>query len=133
MEKSFLQKCEEQIQETIASGKFSINEVDVEDDEEVVGEMTDREKAMYTLSNRVSEDSRKICEQCLECDVSSFSDDCPKENGLMETARFWTICMWMEIMDRLRIWDKPLKLRKDFRIVSNPEKKIRITFHHFMG
>ncbi|GEM_PF-3131778 len=121
-------ELESQLEQIGASGKFLTVEHPPEDGEEVIGELTDHEKALLTLSDSLRiKDEDHLESLCMEC--HERDDQGKKEGPDCEVKRridlydYVSTTMWQDIRDRLEAAPDSIAIRKGWQIVSCPDEE----------
>lgn len=105
---SFIEDREADIKRVSDLGNFEEPLENVEPGDITLGIMNSREKAIYSLF------------------VSASIDYAEKrESRDYQLMMFWTQIMYLEICERLEIWDAPLTIKSGFRIVLIKQDKLK--------
>jgi len=113
----------DEVGELIAQKQFDSLELDpVEEGEEVVGEMTDLEKAVFALFEIKRKEVVGTCKACDDTAEDRVSAKCTRITMLKGHLEVLKKLSWKLIEDRLNLHNVNLGIRQDYKIVKIPEQ-----------
>jgi hypothetical protein len=115
----------EEVGELVTQKRFDSLELDpVEEGEEVVGEMTDLEKAVFALFEIKKKEIVETCKACDDTAEDRASAKCIRVTMLKGHLEILKKLSWKLVEDRLNLQRVSLGVRKDYKIVKIPEEKV---------
>ncbi|OGY42528.1 MAG: hypothetical protein A2Y82_04160 [Candidatus Buchananbacteria bacterium RBG_13_36_9] len=113
----------DEVGELIAKKQFDSLELDpVEEGEEVIGEMTDLEKAAFALFEIKRKEVVETCKACDDTPEDRASPKCARITMLKGHLEALKKLSWVLVEDRLQMHDVNLGIRADHKIVKLPDK-----------
>lgn len=97
----------------------------IEDGEEIIGEMTTLEKAIFARSHQIADELKNFCEGCDHSPEDVDGEKCKRGHVLAKQAEPIREIGWRLIEERLNKHDCKLGVRADFQIVKIPEQQRR--------
>ena len=110
-----------EILELLNKGEFHMELGPMEEGEEVVGEMTPLEKAIFSLCHAKIDNLKAICETCDDKPEDKASPKCALAQTFKDQAETLKRIGFQLIEDRLNRHKDPLGIREGFQIVKHPE------------
>jgi hypothetical protein len=112
-----------EVAKILAKGKFTEPDEPVAEGEEVIGEMTLLEKAVFHLVDAQMKEAQKICEGCDDTEEDKQSERCRGLQRLTARLKILSELRWALIRERLRIASDSIGVRQGYKIVKLPAKK----------
>lgn len=120
-ENTFLSELQE-----IERGKFIEPNAEARPEDNIVGEMDELEKAIYTLSNKKAKLAGMSVLQLSFESLNSDEKTCLTHAALSLKTQSENLkeLMWTLIKDRLNLWDRSIGIRRGFKVVWVDEKRM---------
>jgi hypothetical protein len=108
-----------EVEDALASGHTNGLELPpLEDGDEVLGEMTPLEQAMFSVLNAKANEIKTTCDACDDTPEDRESDKCKRIQKLKEQAGILKKLSWTMINDRIGAHEINLTLRAGNKIVK---------------
>ena len=94
----------------------------LEKSDQVVGDMSDTAKRLFTLGRLMEKDASQFRLDAHYCnDEAKKSELAAKSDELAAKATFVRDLMWIGIRDELGLWGKGIGVRPEFKVVTMPD------------
>ncbi len=118
MNETFKGTIFQEIDDQLTGANFTDPETAVdEDSEEVIGECTALEKAVFTLSHQKIAECQATCDACDDTIEDRASDKCARVKMIGKQAETLHALFWQLLEDRLNRHESSLGVREGFQIV----------------